>query len=210
MQEYPLTAEQKDIYNLQMAAPETTMFNPLPMLMKLYDWVDIDRLIQSLMKDIHAHPAYSTVIETRNGQPVQRYIPDLITSIPVERISEAELMSIKDDLIQPFSLDGEALCRFKIFITEKNKYLFWDDHHIIADGIGKYVFEHDLQNIYDGQDAAPDSWFRYLKERADEKFSPHYAESFKWYEEHYGHCDYCGRPEPDFARRMVCITNKGF
>ncbi len=196
---YPLTAEQNYFYEYQKFAPDSTMYNHYPMLIKLRDFVDTERLIQAIRTTLHAHPAYLTVIDMLNGQPIQKYIPDLITDIPIERISEAEFMTLKDDLIQPFSIDGEALCRFRIFITEKHKYLFWDDHHIVCDGIGKVNFFHDLQKVYDGQKIARDSWFAYLQEREEEKYLPHYNESRKWYEDFYGHHDFCGYPATDFA-----------
>ena len=167
------------------------------MLVKLKDWVDTERLADSIMKTLHAHPAYLTVIEEHDGTPYQRYVPDIITSIPEEHITESELMTIKDELIQPFSW-GEAMCRFKLFITEKGKYLLWDDHHIVCDAFGKIIFWRDLQRAYDGQDLAPDSWFEYLQEREAEKSLPHYTESRKWYEYNYGSHEFCGYPAADF------------
>ncbi|MBQ7215442.1 MAG: hypothetical protein IJS39_05605 [Synergistaceae bacterium] len=119
-----MTAEQRYFYDYQKAAPDSTIYNHYPMLMRLRDFIDPERLTQAIKTTLRAHPAYLTVIDTLSGRPVQRYIPDLITDIPIERISETEFMTLKDDQIQPFSLEGEALCRFRIFITEKHKYLF--------------------------------------------------------------------------------------
>lgn len=99
---FNLTAEQRYFYDYQKTAPNSTMYNHFPMLVKLKEWVDVEKLIKSLLKTLEAHPAYLTVIEERNGVPVQRYIPDIINNIPVEKISESELMTLKDDLIQPF------------------------------------------------------------------------------------------------------------
>ena len=108
-------------------------------------------------------------------------------------------MAVKDDLVQPFHW-GEAMCRFKLFVTEKGKYLFWDDHHIVCDGLGKTIFWRDMQRAYDGQDITPDSWFEYLQEREAEKSLPHYAESRKWYEDNYGSHEFCGYPAADFVQ----------
>ena len=208
MHVYPLTAEQRYFYDYQNTAPDSTMYNHFPMLVKLQDYVDAERLADAIMTTLHAHPAYLTVIEERDGVPVQRYVPDIITGIPIERISEDELMTLKDDLIQPFRW-GEALCRFRLFITEKGKYLFWDDHHIICDGMGKVIFEQDLQRAYDGQDLTPDSWFAYLQEREAMKSSPHYEESRKWYEDNYSHHEFCGYPTADFTQEGVGTNQQG-
>lgn len=186
------------------------MYNHFPMLMRLRDFVDAEKLSQAIIKTLQFHPAFLTVVEELQGIPVQRYIPGIIDSIPAEKISEAEFLRIKDDLIQPFGLDGEALCRFRIFITEKHKYLFWDDHHIVCDGTGKVNFLHDLQKVYDGQEIECDSWFAYLQEREAEKSSSHYAESKKWHEDFYGHHDFCGYPAADFAVLGGGSTSKAF
>ena len=203
MHVYPLTPEQRYFYDYQNTAPNTTMYNHFPMLVKLQDWVGTERLADSIMKTLRAHPAFLTVIEEHSGTPYQRYVPDLITSIPEEHITEAELMAVKDDLVQPFHW-GEAMCRFKLFVTEKGKYLFFDDHHIICDGLGKTIFWRDMQRAYDGQDLAPDSWFEYLQEReADE-------ESRKWYEDNYGSHEFCGYPAADFYDMGGGSTSRGF
>lgn len=64
---------------------------------------------------------------------MQRYVPDIIDSIPAKYLSEADFLRVKDSLIQPFGLNSEALSRFKVFITERRRYLFFDNHHIICD-----------------------------------------------------------------------------
>ena len=90
-------------------------------------------------------------------------------------------MTIKDDLLQPFDLTSEEpLCRFKIFITERARYFFFDDHHIICDGHGKAVFVDDILKAYNGQEISPDSWFKYLQEREAAKLSPHVVRRKIW------------------------------
>ena len=195
---YPLTAEQLYFYDYQKTAPDTTMYNPYPVLFKLRDFVDPEKFAQTLVKNLQAHPAFLSVIEEHNGIPVQKYDPAKVPFIPVEKISEADLFSIKDDLIQPFGLDGGPLSRLRVFITEQSSYVFSDNHHIICDGIGAAIFIHDIQKFYDGQEVPPDPWFAYLQEREAAKSSPHYAESKKWHEDFYGHVDFCGYPHTDF------------
>lgn len=198
MNTYPLTAEQRYFYDYQNTAPNTTMYNHFPMLVRFKGWISMERLIYSLTKAIDAHPAYSIIIDVHNGEPVQRFIPGIIAKIPVDRIRDAELMSIKDELIQPFTW-GEAMCRFRIFITEKAKYLFWDDHHIVCDALGKVDFWCDFQRAYNGEKLKTDSWFEYLTEREAEKSSPRYDECRRWYESTYGKCtDFLRYPETDF------------
>ena len=89
----------------------------------LHDWVDLERLSDVIAKIVDAHPAFCSLIEEHNGQPLQRIVPGLIAPSTIERITDAEFITIKDELIQPF-YPGEAMCRFRIFQTETAKYLF--------------------------------------------------------------------------------------
>ncbi|MBQ7217488.1 MAG: hypothetical protein IJS39_16075, partial [Synergistaceae bacterium] len=75
---YPLTAEQRYFYDYQKTAPESTMYNHFPILMRLRDFVDAEKLSQAIIKTLQFHPAFLTVVEELQGIPVQRYIPGII------------------------------------------------------------------------------------------------------------------------------------
>ncbi len=92
---YPLKAEQRYFYDYQMTAPDTTMYNPYPVLLKLRDFVDPEKFSQALMKNLQVHPVFLSVIEEHNGSPVQGYVLAKVPSIPVEKIADADLLRIK-------------------------------------------------------------------------------------------------------------------
>ena len=98
---YPLTGEQKYFYSYQQKAPDSTMYNMCPLLMKLQDWVDAEKFAGVLRESLKIHTAMSYVTDGER----QHYVPDLY-NITVEHMSEDDFMTLKDNLIQPFYLQG--------------------------------------------------------------------------------------------------------
>lgn len=79
---YPLTTMQRYFYDNQKKAPDSTMYNLWSALVLLHDWVDLERLANSIPKITEAHPAFYSLIEEHNGQPMQRIVPGLIAPPP--------------------------------------------------------------------------------------------------------------------------------
>ena len=196
--EYPLTPEQLYMYERQKEFPDSTMFNIYPVLLKLKDWVDMKKMSASIIKTAQAHPACFSVIEEHNGVPFQKYIPDLITDVKIEKISDAEFQSMINTLVQPFKPD-EAPFRFRLFETEKAKYFFHDAYHVMCDAISKTLWGFDLDKVYAGGELKRDEWFSYLEERERAKNLPHYEESRLYYENLYGNTDWSKYPKTDFS-----------
>lgn len=98
---YPLTEEQKYFYNYHQKAPNSTMYNMFPLLMKLKDWVDAEKFADILRESLKIHTAMSYVTDGER----QYYVPALY-NITVEHMSENDFMTLKDNLIQPFHLQG--------------------------------------------------------------------------------------------------------
>ena len=71
----------------------------------------------TIIKTAQAHPACFSLIEEHNGTAFQRYIPDLITDVKIEKVSEAEFQTMTKNLIQPFNLLKEPPFRFRLFET---------------------------------------------------------------------------------------------
>ena len=99
MVSYPLTGEQKIDVDKQKIAPNTTMYNIYPLLVKLRDWVEAEKFAEVLRESLKVHPALSYVTDGER----QHYVPDLY-NITVEHMSEDDFMTLKDNLIQPFDL----------------------------------------------------------------------------------------------------------
>ena len=175
------------------------MLNIHPLLAKLQDWIDMKKMSESLIKTTQAHPACCSIIEENEGGTFQKYIPDLINNVKIEKFSEADFHTIINNLVQPFNLLKEAPFRLRLFETEEAKYFFIDINHIFCDGFSYDVFLQDLDKVYAGEELEQDAWFSYLEERANSKFSPHFQESKSYYENLYGNTDWSRYPKIDFA-----------
>ena len=96
-----MTDEQKFVLDKEKATPNTTMCNVYPLLVKLKDFVDTEKLAGVLSEALKIHTALSYIIEGER----QHYVPNLY-NITVEHMSENDFMTLKDNLIQPFDLGG--------------------------------------------------------------------------------------------------------
>lgn len=200
MYEYPLTTEQLFFYDLQKKYPSYPICNGYAFLVKLHDWVDMKKMSESLVKTAQAHPACLSLVEETGGggTPLQKYVPDLITDVKIEKLSEYEFQSIINNLVQPFNSLVEAPFKLKLFETEIGKYFFFDANHIFDDGYSVFNFLDDLSKIYFNEEVEPDNWFSYLEEHERSKKTPHYLESKKYYEDIYGGTEWSFCPKPDY------------
>ena len=98
---YPLTEEQKYFYAYRQKAPNSTMYNMYPLLVKLKGWVDAEKFADVLRECLNIHTAISFLTDGER----QHYVPNLY-NITVEHMSEDDFMTLKDNLIQPFDLTG--------------------------------------------------------------------------------------------------------
>ena len=60
---YSLTGEQKIDVEKQKTAPNSTMYNMFPLLMRLQDWVDAEKFADVLRESLNIHTAISYVID---------------------------------------------------------------------------------------------------------------------------------------------------
>ena len=119
--------------------------------------IDAAELSRALTKVIKNHPALMTVLERdEHGNIMQRYAPELMEEIKAEKVSEDELMVMKDYLVQPFEMLGHHLYRCRVFATESASYFFLDIHHIICDGFSTRVLSEDISRVLSGEELEKD------------------------------------------------------
>ena len=71
---------------------------------------DLNRLAEAMKTAIGAHPALCTVFSYNDdGELVQRYNPDAVPDIHVEKLTEFEFKFVKDTLVYPFKIIGGRL-----------------------------------------------------------------------------------------------------
>ena len=150
---YPLPQNQKGILAECLAKPDTTIYN-LPVLYRLSDRLDLMRLKKAVETAAAAHPYISSSIVTDSDGDfkVKRNYGAAPT---VEYIETARL---PEDLVIPFDLMKDNLCRLRIYKTDDGSYLFMDIHHIVSDGTSFAVLAHDINTAYSGGEVLPETY----------------------------------------------------
>jgi len=147
LDDYPLSGIQNSYFQICMQAIGMPVFN-VSKLVQLGNDVDLNRLAHAIVTTVNNHPAFFTRLTTdKSGEVRQKFVKEYF-SVKVEKVTQKEFNTIKNDLIQPFYLLRDRLFRFRLFDTGSCKYMFSDIHHIIYDGESQTIFYQDLEKAY--------------------------------------------------------------
>ena len=201
-EDHPLTAEQLYMVDYQLYTPKSTMYNLFSMLKVDKDLFDMQKLCETMQTVIKHHPALLTTFHFNDdGEIVQRYTPEIMENLHVEKLSEFEFDNLKDTLVQPFKIIGGKLHRCRVFETEKNGYVFFDVHHTLFDGTSLKVFMGNVGKVYMGMMPDPDYYYLMLKNREDAVKSEFYEESKRYFEDRYDNIEWSSHPKTDHESR---------
>lgn len=200
--EHPLTAEQLYMIDYQLYTPNSTMYNLFSVMKVSKEIFDLEKLARDMKTAIAAHPALLTTFRYNDdGELVQRYCPETLSDIHVERLTEFEFKFVKDTLVYPFKIIGGKLYRCRIFETEKAGYIFFDVHHSLFDGTSLKVFLAGVGKAYMGMPSDPDYYYLMLKNREDAVNSDFYEESKCYFEDRYDNVEWSSHPDIDHESR---------
>ena len=200
--EHPLTAEQLYMIDYQLYTPNSTMYNLFSVMKVDKELFDLGRLAEAMKTAIGAHPALCTAFGYNDdGELIQRYNPDSVPDIHVEKMTEFEFKFVKDTLVYPFKIIGGRLCRCRIFETEKAGYIFFDVHHSLFDGTSLKVFLGGVGKAYMGMPIENDYYYLMLKNREEAVHSDFYEESRKYFEDRYDSVAWSSYPAIDHESR---------
>jgi len=149
----PLTENQLGVYYECIQSPGEIRYT-LPTTIRFDSSVDADKLKESVIKAIEAHPYLKTrIIMDSEGEIKQKRNDDA----PIDEIEIVEVSTISDDEIiendvRPFSFGDEQLFRFKIYKTQEDIVLFFDIHHTITDGVSQISLFDDIASIYENRE----------------------------------------------------------
>ena len=200
--DHPLTTEQLYMVDYQLYTPKSTMYNLFTMMKVDKDTFDMQKLAEAMHTAIRNHSALLTTFHFNDdGDVIQRYTPEVLQDVRVEKVSEFEFDTIKDNLVQPFKIIGGCLHRCRVFETEKNGYVFFDVHHTLFDGTSLKVFMGNVGKAYMGMMPDPDLYYLILQNREEERETAFYEESRKYFEDKYDNIDWSCYPEIDHESR---------
>ena len=193
--DHPLTVEQLYMVDYQLYTPKSTMYNLFSMLKVDKETFDMEKLAGTMKTVIKNHPALLTTFHFNDdGDIIQRYTPDIIEDIKVEKLTEFEFDLLKDNLVMPFKIIEGRLYRCRVFETEKAGYVFFDVHHTIFDGTSLKVFMGNIGKAYMGMMPDPDYYYLMLAKREDAIKTSFYEESKKYFEDLYDNVDWSSYP----------------
>ncbi len=200
--DHPLTVEQLYMVDYQLYTPKSTMYNLFTMMKFDKNTFDTAKMAQAMRTAIRNHSALLTTFRFNDdGEIVQRYTPEVLQDIHVEKLSEFEFNNIKDNLVQPFKIIGGCLHRCRVFETEKNGYIFFDVHHTLFDGTSLKVFMQNVGKAYMGMQPDPDLYYLILQNREEEANTEFYEESKRYFEERFENVEWSSYPETDHESR---------
>ncbi|MBQ9679343.1 MAG: amino acid adenylation domain-containing protein [Ruminococcus sp.] len=194
--DYPITQTQNGIFVACIAEPNTTMYN-IPFLITLSDQVDIVRLQKAVNDAFAAHPYLHTTLfmNERGDIRAKREDSDPVT-IAVEQVGT---IPPQDELVRPYDLMGDRLCRAVIYQTESGNYLFLDFHHIIFDGASAAVLLQDIADAYDGKEIKKETFtgFEAALAENEKRNSEQYQKAKAYYDSIFRGCDSDCLPKAD-------------
>lgn len=200
--DHPLTVEQLYMVDYQLYTPKSTMYNLFTMMKVDKENFDMEKMAQAMRTAIRNHSALLTTFHfNEDGEVIQRYTPEVLRDIYVEKISEFEFNNIKDNLVQPFKIIGGCLHRCRVFETEKNGYIFFDVHHTLFDGTSLKLFMQNVGKAYIGMQPDPDLYYLILQNREDEVKTEFYQESKKYFEDRFNDVEWSSYPHTDHESR---------
>ena len=108
---HPLTTEQLYMVDYQLYTPSSTMYNLYSMMKLDLEIYDMESVASAMQSVIRSHPALlTTYFWNEDGELSQKYSPEILQDIRVEKLSEFEFKFVKDSLIYPFNTFAD-FCR---------------------------------------------------------------------------------------------------
>ncbi len=175
---YPLTGTQLGIWLECLSHPESSIYN-IPVLWRLGEGIDLQRLAEGVSTVIDAHPLVKAYpVEKEGGVFLAQ--SDLPARVEITR---REKLPNPEELLKPFSLRGGALYRAQIFETPEGNAFYLDLHHLIADGYSRGLLQREIEEAYGGKPPLPESFtgFALALEEERERNSPAYEEAGRFY-----------------------------
>ena len=183
---FPLTENQLGVYYECMQSPDEIRYT-LPIVLRFDSDVDAEKLRQSIIKTVEAHPYIKTRIITADDGSLKQQRND---DADIDEIEIVEVDSISDDEIirndvKAYTFGNQQLFRFKIYKTPEETVLFSDIHHIISDGVSQINILTDIANAYEDKELSEEivDGYIYSLIEEDAKNGERYEKSRQFFDE---------------------------
>ncbi|MBT1695434.1 amino acid adenylation domain-containing protein [Fulvivirgaceae bacterium PWU4] len=204
---YALSSAQRRLYYLWAADKSSTGYN-IPVAFRISGVVDARRLEQAIRAVIRRHDSLRTTFRA-GAEP--RFIVHDSTRFFLETqpCTQSDLHVQLKALVQPFDLGGPLFRARLLTISPAEHVLFFDFHHIIADGLSIGYFLDELLQCYAGK-TLPEQRVQYKDYTAWERSEvTKQSQALKRYWQHYLHGLPVLEMPLDFTRPAVWSTEGG-
>lgn len=187
-EDYPLTQTQNGIFVECSANPDTVIYN-MPVLFKLDNAIDVNKLAEALKASINTHPYVKTILHTDESGEIKAHRND--DAEPIVSIIKCDCVPEKSELVKPFTIIGEPLYRTALYQTNDGNYLFMDFHHIVSDGTSEAILISDMEKAYDGKVLAVEKYsgFEAALDEQKARKSDKYAQAKTYYDSVFTGCE---------------------
>lgn len=152
---YPATPNQKRLYYQWLGQPKSTAYN-IPVAFTLSAAIDAQKLEQCLHILIQRHDSLRLRFELIEEELFFVVKPEASFRLDVRDVQQERKAESFAELVQPFDLHTHPLIRCTYFHAPTGVCsLFFDFHHIIADGVSIHLFVQELLSLYNGEQLAP-------------------------------------------------------
>ena len=156
-------------------------------LFKLNPGLDDNRLAEALQAVIAAHPLMSARIRLDDeGQPLM-FMPDEPIAAQLLTMSDAAFDEYRRSIIPEFQVVGGTLGVMSLIRTDSDLWLFFDFHHVIADGSSMIMMLREIDRAYNGEQLEPEplTGFDIANREAERRLTPDYETAREWYRQNY-------------------------
>lgn len=194
-EDYPISQTQKGIFIEWSMNPGSVTYN-IPLLLKLSENVDTDRLQLAVESAVNAHPYIKTTLFSDENGDIRAKRND--GDEPVVNTVICDSLPPSDELIRPFRLLGFPLYIAEIYKTDSGNYLFLDFHHIISDGTSEKIFTDDVTRAYNGEILKKEKYTGFEAAADEEKLynTEQYEKAKQYFTEKFKGCETECLPQP--------------
>ena len=145
---YLMSSVQKRMYILNEVENVGLAYNN-PMCFKIPQAFQIEKLYETFVNIIERNEIFRTIFYIEDGEYRQK-VEEHINIDFEHLVVDKSINHIIFTLIKPFSMSRGPLLRMKVLECVDGKYLFFDFHHIIFDGLSKEIFLNEFSKLYNG------------------------------------------------------------
>ncbi len=128
----------------------------MPAIFRLAGTLDVKRVEDALQELLSRHSSLRVSLKDVEGEPIQFIQTNSRFKLEQYENVQDDVEQLLSELIRPFDLYQDSLFRVALIKDQrKYKYIFFDMHHIISDGISLQILATDFIRLYNGESLKP-------------------------------------------------------